>query len=411
MLSAVRAGTVDVVLAYSNSRLTRRPRELEDLIDLHRDSGVLIKTVVSGEDDLSTADGRMVARIRANVDAAEAERTGERVKRQKQQRLEAGLPLGSRYRTYGYTREWAQHAEEAPIVREVFERFNSGESINSITKDLVARGLQTVSGKPWRFAVTHRMLENPTYAGLLSYKGEVIGKATVPALVSEAAFTAANSDRQKKAGFNARTHLLSGTLVCDLCNAPMSGAVNAHGVARYRCNMLVGGCGRVSIKAAYLDDLVNNFIAYMLVLDADEDSPEPVADDNRLAAKDADIAKIRAADIDLDDKFALLKEARADRAAILKEQAHAVSAVAAEWKPIEDYDSADVSIKRVAVSRYIKRMVVKKSETRKPVPAHARFTVFFADGHPMAGQERLGVDIDVVDLRSRIGSASFPSEF
>src|SRR6476469_4142823 len=41
LLTDVRAGRVRVVIAYSNSRLTRRPRELEDLIDLHRETGVL----------------------------------------------------------------------------------------------------------------------------------------------------------------------------------------------------------------------------------------------------------------------------------------------------------------------------------------------------------------------------------
>ncbi|NMO54145.1 recombinase family protein [Actinoplanes sp. TBRC 11911] len=70
MIRAVNAGTVDVIVSYSNGRLTRRPLELEDLIKLHEQTNVLIHTVKSGNDDLSTADGRMVARIKAAVDAA-----------------------------------------------------------------------------------------------------------------------------------------------------------------------------------------------------------------------------------------------------------------------------------------------------------------------------------------------------
>src|SRR4051812_10863947 len=62
LLEAASERRVDVVLAYSNSRLTRRPLELEDLIQLHERHGTQIITVVSGKDDLSTADGRMVAR-------------------------------------------------------------------------------------------------------------------------------------------------------------------------------------------------------------------------------------------------------------------------------------------------------------------------------------------------------------
>jgi site-specific DNA recombinase len=38
--------------------------ELEDLIKLHEETGVIFQTVVSGQDDLSTSDGRMVACIK-----------------------------------------------------------------------------------------------------------------------------------------------------------------------------------------------------------------------------------------------------------------------------------------------------------------------------------------------------------
>ena len=67
MLADAEAGEFDVIIAYSNSRITRRPRELEDLIQLHERTGgrVRIWTCVSGDDDLSTADGQMVARFEA----------------------------------------------------------------------------------------------------------------------------------------------------------------------------------------------------------------------------------------------------------------------------------------------------------------------------------------------------------
>ena len=95
-VSLIEAGKVKRVFAYSSSRLTRRPRELEDLIDLYEATGVLFKTAVSGDYDLSTADGRKQARQRAADDAAEAERTSERVTRQKKQRAMQGKPQGGR---------------------------------------------------------------------------------------------------------------------------------------------------------------------------------------------------------------------------------------------------------------------------------------------------------------------------
>src|SRR4051794_1962622 len=94
VIKAAEDGEIDVILSYSNSRLTRRPMELEHLINLHNATGVLLRTVVSGDADLSTADGRAVARTIAAWDAAEAERIGERVARAARQRREQGLRHG-----------------------------------------------------------------------------------------------------------------------------------------------------------------------------------------------------------------------------------------------------------------------------------------------------------------------------
>ena len=59
MLADVRAGRVGAVVAYSNSRLTRRPAEWLELIRM-AESGLVIDTVASGQHDLTTADGRGV---------------------------------------------------------------------------------------------------------------------------------------------------------------------------------------------------------------------------------------------------------------------------------------------------------------------------------------------------------------
>jgi site-specific DNA recombinase len=88
LLSDLRAGRVEAVLAYSSSRLYRRVRDLEGLLDLNPK----IRTVVSGSIDLNTADGRMHARLLATIDQAEAERVGERIRRQKAQNRAGAAP-------------------------------------------------------------------------------------------------------------------------------------------------------------------------------------------------------------------------------------------------------------------------------------------------------------------------------
>lgn len=163
LLKDARAGRFDVVLAYSNSRLTRRPRELEDLIDLHDKHKTRFLTIVSGDDDLSSADGRMVARLKATIDAAEAERSAERVRRKMKQLAEDGRHIGSRPFGWdiigtGKDQKLTVNDAEAVVLRECVERAINGDSIWKITNDLNARGILTSKGNPWKTQVLRRVL-------------------------------------------------------------------------------------------------------------------------------------------------------------------------------------------------------------------------------------------------------------
>src|SRR5437763_7970265 len=69
LLADAKAGIITMVISYSTSRLTRRPRENEDLIELAVASGVAFHYVKSPKYDLNTADGREGARNAAARDA------------------------------------------------------------------------------------------------------------------------------------------------------------------------------------------------------------------------------------------------------------------------------------------------------------------------------------------------------
>src|SRR5687768_8860912 len=62
MLAAVMAGRIDTIVAWSPDRLARRPRDLEDILDLAEAHGISLATF-SGDVDLSTPYGRALARI------------------------------------------------------------------------------------------------------------------------------------------------------------------------------------------------------------------------------------------------------------------------------------------------------------------------------------------------------------
>ncbi|HEY0471477.1 MAG TPA: recombinase family protein, partial [Kribbella sp.] len=62
MLTDARAGHVDGIVVWHVDRLTRQPRELEDIIDAAEEHGISLATV-QGELNLSTPNGRSVARM------------------------------------------------------------------------------------------------------------------------------------------------------------------------------------------------------------------------------------------------------------------------------------------------------------------------------------------------------------
>ncbi|HEY4864402.1 MAG TPA: recombinase family protein, partial [Candidatus Dormibacteraeota bacterium] len=90
MLEAIRVGEVGRIVVYHVDRLYRQPRDLEELIDLAEQGRVEVVTVVSGEIDLRTSDGRFVARLLVSVAAKESDDKSRRIRRQKQQAREEG---------------------------------------------------------------------------------------------------------------------------------------------------------------------------------------------------------------------------------------------------------------------------------------------------------------------------------
>ena len=67
LMQAVQAGAVDVVVAWDPDRLHRSPAELEAFIAAVERAGVDVVTVQAGRWDLSTASGKLVARMLGSI--------------------------------------------------------------------------------------------------------------------------------------------------------------------------------------------------------------------------------------------------------------------------------------------------------------------------------------------------------
>lgn len=219
MLSALRAGEADVVIAVDIDRLVRSLRDLLELME----TGAAVLTV-DGELDLTTADGEFRASMMASLARFETKRKSERQLRANEHRTSLGKPNPQR-RRYGYetdTRTPREH--EAAVVRQVFEGVAAGRSLRSLAKELNDQGHRTAAGKTWEPVRLREMVLRPYEAGF-THRGETIASDLVTPLVdAELAETAravlADPTRRTTPG-PAVKHMLSGLVFCGVCEAPM----------------------------------------------------------------------------------------------------------------------------------------------------------------------------------------------
>ena len=282
MLSAARAGEVEAIVSYTSGRLTRRPRETEDLIELAERQGVRFDYVASPSFDLNTAAGRRIARILAANDAGEAEDIAERVSRAARGRAEKGEFHGGPV-AFGYSPiigptgerlAWEHHPEHADWVREGARRLLAEESLYSVCMDWHRQGRRTATGNVWRPRTLKRALISPSVAGLRALDGGYVPASKWTAILDRDTWERVRDlltdesrlSRPFPAGGSARKYPLSGLVRCGRCGQAMnSSTASKGGPAAFVCTTLVtGGCGKMRISMEPLERYVVAYVAYLL---------------------------------------------------------------------------------------------------------------------------------------------------
>lgn len=397
MLEAVKSGEVDVIIAYSNSRLTRRPAEWIDLINLANEGKLTIHTAKSGDHDLTTADGRAVALTVAAWDAAEAERTSERAQRAARQRAELGTVKKGRYRTFGYTDEFQVIEEEAEVIRNAFQRVILGESVQSIADHWRGSGVDMGNGNRIHHSTVKNIVSRPLYAGLSVYKGEVVGRANVEPIVDEEVFNAAQavlSDAGKPRGKNARRYLLSGLVGCSECLMGMTGNPGRKSATQgvkhmYNCKKVLGGCGTQSVDGVRLEAMALAVVRQRLGVErSSKQLKQPKKDlKTLLQAVERDIELVKKAvkngDIDVPDGLDMMNGLSSQRRALMRELSEQVieqhASVLETW---QEFCEGSLSEQKATVARIIRRIVVKPAGGKQWNPDRV---TFYLDNNIVSG--------------------------
>jgi DNA invertase Pin-like site-specific DNA recombinase len=270
LLSAVESGLVDVIVTYSASRLTRRPAEYERLIALAERWGVRFETIVSGPVNLTTADGRALARILAAIDAAEAERISERIRRALKQKRELGRWQGVCPYAYDVVvTTQGRHLRLDPVraerVRQAANQLLSGVTQAEICARWNAAGWRTRQGKKWYSSAVRQMLLSPTLAGLRLVDGELVQGSWEP-VVDRTTWDRLqryfrDPSRNYRRYASAERHPLAGLILCGSCKHEMSWHP-VKGSDTFKCSTRKSGACKVitTIRSfdleRYLLDLV-----------------------------------------------------------------------------------------------------------------------------------------------------------
>lgn len=388
LLDMLSTGEANAVLCWHVDRLYRQARDLEPLIDIVERTGALIRPVTMGELDLTTASGRMVARILASVSTHEIEHAVERMKTKTEERRNAGHFHGGT-RGFGHKpiRKRAPGAppqvlqtdpREAELIKEAAHAVLAhaadpvtGETLGGICKDWNTRGIRTPRGNEWQVSSLRAVLTGARLAGLIEHEGEIVGpaewKPIIPAETWLALRTVLRDPIRNtypvRPSDGKIKYLGTGLYLCHKCPKVIrAGGAHAGEGQRYRCVD-----GHLTRYAEPIDDHVESLIIAKLA----EGAPvaEPVTVDGGpevaelmtdRAVKTAELAATTEQFAEADEIDLALYRARARRLRekitdleqkITNTQARAAAAVepgvfdlvdrtALVWRHVEDPDEA-----------------------------------------------------------------------
>ena len=231
MLYDASTKAFDILLVFRVDRLSRKVRELAQMVDDLTKNGVTLKSITEPFDTASAA-GKMMLQMLGVFAEFEHATIVERTKVGMEKKAKGGDFVGG-YVPYGFRLEPEKglvlREEETLVVKKMFSMYALGkEGTQTICRKLNGAGCRRRSGKKWDKRVILNILRNPIYVGKLRWR-EVVYEGNHDAIVSEVLFGQAqeilDQRREDVSGrrWNNGSRLLSGLMKCARCKGPMVG--------------------------------------------------------------------------------------------------------------------------------------------------------------------------------------------
>ncbi|MEB0287196.1 recombinase family protein [Cryobacterium sp. 10S3] len=273
LLTDLESGFLDGFVAYDIDRLWRQPSDLERVIRIYEDKPSLVFATVQGDIDLSTSQGRTMARIMVALANKSSADTSRRVKRKIIEQAEAGEPHWSR-RPYGYTLEKTLDPIEAPVVKEMGEWFVQGFSYREIAWRLNETGIMTRAGSPWYVGTIRQFIKAERFAAIRIHDGKMYD-GTWPAIFTKEEWAEIQLEvMMRKDKYSGRPvskkYMLTGILMCT-CGGYLRGMTKRDAPDRplrrtYQCptssetERRMKTCAGICVDAASLEHYVRESV-------------------------------------------------------------------------------------------------------------------------------------------------------
>ena len=251
------SGRNDALVALDLDRAVRDPRDLEDLVDLVEQRGVLVDSV-TGSLRLATDADVTMARVMVAMANKESRDKARRVSASRERRAREGKFGGGR-RPFGFEPDGVTvRPAEAAVIAECCHAIVKGASLRGLARDLRDRGVPTVTGRPWSAETLKDILIRPRNVGVMEWRGQHFPAPWEP-LVEPAVFervAAILTDPERRTGPGRPPRWLgSGIYRCGVCGGPVT-VIVAGRHPRYTCR----GNSHLSRHALRTDEVVAAFV-------------------------------------------------------------------------------------------------------------------------------------------------------
>jgi DNA invertase Pin-like site-specific DNA recombinase len=245
------------VIAYNLDRAIRDPRDLEDFIDMVKETGAVTKAV-TGEIKVDTDDNIAMTRVLVAFANKSSADTSRRVKAAKLDMVQRGKYVGGP-RRFGYNKDASElHPVESKILKEIYGRVAKGESISSVVRWCNENNICGTNGKPMCVSGLGTILRRRLNVGISEYMGEVVGTTISPRVIDEKTYFKAIAlmDARKRPRGKPAKSLLGGFLVCGVCGHKLSRKKNTKNGVTSPITYVCGQNNCVNYKLEALDDYV-----------------------------------------------------------------------------------------------------------------------------------------------------------